>query len=210
MLDRRELDAAIYDGFWGLLGLCALLDILPGYADASLWRETIRNSAEQALLISRRNPWGLAACYWYKDDPGGGIRAGSACYKYFPRIGSFIIGNNLEILAKALFLIRCARYADNGKACIAAACRQVDWVFGLNPFNSSTVEGVGRNQPQRLINVDEFIPPTPQIPGAVMTGIGACPGDDIPEQGRGCTAEYDLPPTSMLIWVLKELSELES
>ena len=91
--------------------------------------------------------------------------------------------------------------------CFPVAYRQVDWVLGCNPVDTSTVEGVGRNQPERLINGDEFFPPVPQIPGAVMTGAVGDAKDDLAAFRGGVEGEYDMPPTSMLMWAMLELAE---
>jgi hypothetical protein len=69
------------------------------------------------------------------------------------------------------------------------AQRQLDWILGCNPFDASAVEGVGYNQPHRGF-YGEFFPPTPQIPGAVSTGITA--GSFTPA-GYGFANEYDMP-----------------
>jgi len=81
----------------------------------------------------------------------------------------------------------------------------VDWILGCNPFDSSTVEGVGYNQPTLFVSC-EFFPPTPQIPGAVKTGIIGDDRDE-PMQYGWVATEYDMPPTSLLMWFLSELPE---
>ena len=52
----------------------------------------------------------------------------------------------------------------------ALAQRQLDWILGVNPFDASTMTGVGRNQPKQFVT-GEFKPVTPLIDGAVMNGI---------------------------------------
>jgi hypothetical protein len=58
----------------------------------------------------------------------------------------------------------------------------------------------------RFVNGNEFFPPTPQIPGAVMTGIQGDANDNPEPFGNNCSTEYDMPPTVMLMWFLCELS----
>ncbi len=140
-----------------------------------------------------------------------GRPGGTARYRYFFRYqgpkGSIVLGPNHDILGSALFLLRAHRLTGRQRD-FDVACRQIDWVLGCNPFDASTVEGVGLNQPLRFINGDEFFPPTPQIPGAVMTGIQG-DADDNPEPfGNNCSTEYDMPPTAMLMWMLSELSSI--
>mgnify|MGYP001263500744 CR=1 FL=1 len=110
-------------------------------------------------------------------------------------------------MGNALFLLRAHKITGNRRY-RDIAYRQLDWILGCNPFDASTVEGVGRNQPERLINTDEFFPPTPQIPGAVMTGICGTQEDEPAELGLGSDVEYDMPPTSLLMWLLVELQEI--
>jgi hypothetical protein len=115
------------------------------------------------------------------------------------------MGPNHDILGNALFLLRAGRLTGE-KRYFDAACRQIDWVLGCNPFDASTVEGIGLNQPLRFVNCGEFFPPTPQIPGAVTTGIQGDDSDNPEPFGNNCSTEYDMPPTAMLMWLLSELS----
>jgi hypothetical protein len=165
--------------------------------------------ASQKCNMAERNPWGLIPCYWYADRPGAGRPAGTARYHYFFRFngpkGRLESGPNFDILGSALFLLRASRLTGD-KRYFGTACRQVDWLLGVNPFDASTVEGVGLNQPLRFINCGEFFPPTPQIPGAVMTGIQGDDNDNPAPFGNNCSTEYDMPPTAMLMWMLGELS----
>jgi hypothetical protein len=116
-----------------------------------------------------------------------------------------VVGQNADLIGNALFLRR-ARQISGNEECFNIACRLVDWVLGCNPSNASSVEGVGNNQPPRFMNGDEFCPPTPQIPGAVMTGITGTEDDEPAPFGTLCDVEYDMPPTSLLIWVLTEMA----
>ena len=77
-------------------------------------------------------------------------------------------------------------------------------------LNASTVEGVSRNQPQRLLNTNEFNPKTPQIPGAVMTGIAGFLETDEPVVKINLANEYDMPATSFMLMLLIRLQQLEN
>jgi len=203
--DGSGLAADTYDGVLGLLGMCSLVQLRPEHKDAGRWKDAVCLRAEQRCQMAQRNPWGLTPSYWYAEDPGGGRPAGSGFYRYFSREFAMVIGNNFEVLGNALFLLR-ARQICGDKRCFSVACRQLDWVLGCNPCNASTVEGVGRNQPERYINDDAFVPPTPQIPGAVMTGITGTEDDRPAPFGTLCDVEYDMPPTALLMWLLTELA----
>lgn len=203
----KELDTSPFDGLWGPLGLCWAADALRGHGDREKWIGAIRKIARQAILSADKNPWGLVPVFWEKEKTGGGRPGGSMYYHYFTKQADDPIGLNFAILTKALFLIKAAGFTPHPSKCFEIAQRQVDWILGCNPFDASTCEGIGYNQEPRLINPDEFIPPVPQIPGAVQTGISSLPGEDIPRLGSECgvTTEYDMPPTALLIWTLCEL-----
>lgn len=203
---QAEYAHAYTDGFFGPMGLCELLAAQPEHADAPRWRTAIQRIVDQQLAGAARNPWGVIPVYWYAEDPGGARKAGDAYFKYFYRHDTFNVGINADILGCALFLLRAGRLLGDPR-CFAVACRQVDWVLGCNPLDASTVEGVGRNQPERLINGDEFFPPVPQIPGAVMTGAVGDANDEMAPFRMGVDSEYDMPPTSMLIWAMLEIAE---
>jgi hypothetical protein len=151
----------------------------------------------------------LVASYWYAEDPGVGRPSGSAYYRYFylfPIYRQLRLGVNRDISGAAQFLLRVYKMTGDRRY-LDVACRQIDWILGCNPMNISTVEGVGRNQPERLINFDEFFPPTPQIPGGVMTGITGTVVDTPSDFEGNSEAEYDMPPTATLMWLMTELEK---
>lgn len=159
-----------------------------------------------------RGLWGLIPSYWYAPAPGVGRAAGSGCCRYFLHFrgpkGEIRVGANGDISNAALFLLRAYRVTGDAR-CLAVAQRQVDWIMGCNPFDASTIEGVGLNQPLRFINDSEFFPPVPQIPGAVMTGIMG-DADDNPEPfGNNCSTEYDMPVGAPLMWLLSEMASVD-
>jgi len=92
---------------------------------------------------------------------------------------------------------------------VVARSRVHRWILGCNPLAASTVEGIGYNQIWRYVP-NEFYPPTPQIPGAVMIGIE---GDEKDQPVRyrnhhpsvGCS-EYDMPVTAEFLWWLAEIT----
>jgi hypothetical protein len=204
---REELTAA---SMFGAIGLAELALLRPQHADAPRWKHAVELMAAQKCDMSERNPWGLIPSYWYADRPNAGRPGGTARYRYFFRFqnasgGMLQSGPNLDALGNAIFLMRACRLTGE-KRSFDVACRQIDWVLGCNPFDASTVEGVGQNQPMRFVNGGEFFPPTPQIPGAVMTGIQGTPDDNPEPFGNNCSTEYDMPPTALLMWTLSELA----
>jgi hypothetical protein len=207
--EKTKLNAANMVGAWGPIGLCLLVEELQTDDDRrNVWLETIIKISKQLVIGSGKNPWGLVPNYWYEKDTGGCRKGGSYYYKYFIYENDMGIGLNYDLLLKALFLLKSAKFTEFSNECKDVSGRQVDWVLGCNPFNASTCEGVGYNQPQLLINNDEFIPPVPQIPGAVQTGIGCIPGTDSPDiDVNPVTCEYDMPCTALLMWTIKEMLE---
>ncbi len=83
---------------------------------------------------------------------------------------------------------------------------QLDWILGVNPFDASTMTGVGQNQPKQFVT-GEFKPVTPLIDDAVMNGIGGTP-DDAPglKPGSWQTCEYWTPTVCYTMWLMSELA----
>ncbi len=192
----------------GALGPIALLRLAQRLGDAGdKYLASARRYAGHLLAGAGRNPYGLIPCYWYtKPVPGSRAAGQDAWYRYFA--DDYAFGCNKEILGRALFLL--ALFEQTGEAAYQdAAARTVNFVLGVNMLNASTVEGVGRNQPQRLINTTEFEPKTPQIPGAVMTGIAGWPNTDEPYVHISLANEYDMPATSFMLLLLTRLQKME-
>ncbi len=86
------------------------------------------------------------------------------------------------------------------------AHRHLDWALGVNPFDSSMIFGIGRNQSPTYPSL-EMIPPVPDIEGAVFQGILG-DEDDIPLLVPGCyiTGEFWMPHQASLLWLMAELS----
>ncbi len=189
----------------GPFGLCRLISLCPGHKDSARWSRAVEKSADRLLRTASRNPWGLVAPYAFNSPSKDTRSDGSGFYSYFYHY-MWSLGSNMRLLGCALFLIHAAAVTARDKF-LETACRQIDWIIGCNPLNRSTVEGIGRNQPERLMNTFQFFPPVPQIPGAVMTGI---PGDEMDnprEFAGGTEAEYDMPGTGLLMWIMGELSK---
>lgn len=201
---KSEIASCTYFSIFGALGLCELAKVAKQHPHRRRWLDAVERIAEQYCVMSQRNPFGLIPSYWYATDPGRARKAGSAFYRYFYDQYGLRIGLNLEILSRAIFLLRAYDHFHHRRYW-NTACRQIDWVLGCNPFDMSTVEGLGYNQPMRLMS-EEFYPPTPQIPGAVMTGILGDESDE-PVPAGGILHEYDIPPTSILMWLLAELQQ---
>jgi hypothetical protein len=206
----------------GLLGLCDLLDLAPGHPRAGRWRACLERVALQHAWSAARNPWGRVPGCWTSSagNPvdaafsfsaegarpegqysGGRLAARATAPEHTCVLDYYPSLYNQEITGAALFLLRAARLLGE-PAYRGIAQRQLDWVVGCNPFDVSSVEGVGYNQPHRGL-FGEFFPPTPQIPGAVSVGISK---KSISPQAYGLDNEYDMPPTGQVLWLMAELS----
>ncbi len=201
---KKQLASHCNDGQFGEIGLCDLYTLHSSHKDAAKWKEAIILAADQRCNMSQKNPWGLVPTYYFMDNPGGGKHVGGGYYRYFYNV--FPFGVNLDIAKSALFLMKAYKITGNDLY-LQVAQRQIDWILGCNPFAASTIEAVGRNQPERFINPIEFFPPVPQIAGAVMTGIGGNKNNDVISITEGTCTEYDMPANVMLLWLFSEMSK---
>lgn len=119
-------------------------------------------------------PWNVRA-----DSLPYSKNIGDLWYRNFLHVG---INRHLAKDGKAF--LRIGRFIDQ-KEWIVMAQKQLDWIYGCNPLNASTVTNIGHNQPSLFkTGAREFRPPIPPLTGGVMTGIGGdymdypvtCPG----------------------------------
>ena len=89
----------------------------------------------------------------------------------------------------------------------ASAQKQLDWILGSNPFNSSTMVGVGYNHPAHFAG-SSFRPLVRVLPGAVLNGLGGN-DEDMPMIGNGNwqISEYWTPMVAYTLWLMGELSK---
>jgi len=199
----------IYRGSWHLVSLCELLELFPDHPDAPRWKKAIELYCREYLApMTARNNFGIVPYGLYTGkDPGGGRRIGYYWYRWFMEINQpWWVGINSNLASAGVGLFKAARLLkDPGLAVIAQ--RQLDWILGVNPFNSSTVIGVGRNNPAHYDVSYWFNPGTPVIPGAVMNGIGGT-SNDMPDQkpGEWETCEYWTPMVCYTMWLMSELT----
>jgi len=197
----------IFHGCLHLIGLCDLLASFPDDADAPLWRSAIQMYCQDYLLaISEQNSFGIVPFGFYGgEDPGGNRRVGNYWYRFFMEPNrSWWVGINSNLASAGVGLIKAARILKEPRLA-ALAQRQLDWILGVNPFDASTVESVGYNQPKQFVT-SEFRPATPHIPGAVMNGIGGTT-DDQPDLKPGAwqTCEYWTPMVCYTMWLMAEI-----
>jgi hypothetical protein len=207
--------AESYFYFWhtsGPLGLCELLELLPNHADAAVWRRSILRLAGAYRSLSDRNPWGLVPGRWFfvgKDSQTGpGNEAADGDTLESNTVFDLPSGEDTHEWGAAgggrsfLYAYHQFLYNVDDMSYSRVAGRQLDWVMGCNPLDSSTIEGVGYNQPQRGL-FGEFFPPTPQIPGAVSCGIQS---DSFDLRKSGLRNEYDMPAVGQVMWCMADLA----
>jgi hypothetical protein len=211
---RAEPYAQLPDGNVPLIALCQLLETFPNHPSAAKWKEALRLHCDYLLRMSERNPFGLIPYSLYKDkDPGGDRRLGSCWYRYFAALPKdsrgregWWVGINAHVASNGVGLARAGRLLGDARLGQLAQ-RQLDWIVGVNSFDASTMEDVGRNQPRQFVT-GEFRPQTPHIPGAVMNGIGGHE-DDSPwlRAGSWQTCEYWTPMVGYTMWLMAELQK---
>jgi hypothetical protein len=201
----REPVREIMHGNLPLLAMCDLLSVLPQHPDAQRWRETLALHVEHVKAMAARSAFGIIPFGVYSQNPGGNRKIGNYWYRYFMRqtgednsTSTWWVGTNAHLASNGLGLVRASRIlGDAGLAAIAQ--RQLDWILGGNPFNASTMSGVGANQPALYRN-RTLNPPTPVIPGGVMNGLGGSPEDEcICQSGEWTTCEYWTPMVSYVM-----------
>lgn len=190
-----------------LSGLCQLYETNPGHPDAPRWKEAIRMYCDDYLVkIIEINNFSLVPVGLYKSaDPGGNQKIGKYWLRYLTVTAdnAFAGGINANITSTGISLILASKILQDAKY-LTYAQRQIDWIVGLNPLNTSTIEEVGHNQPVRFINKTLNIPPL--IAGAVMNGIGGTK-EDTPHliAGSWQNCEYWTPQVAQTMWLMAEL-----
>jgi len=210
--NKPEPFRAIMHGNLPLLALCQALETFPAHPDAPLWRHGLRLHTDFLQSLAQRAAFGTIPFGLYADrDPGGSRRLGSYWYRWFmkprdenPSAGEWWVGINAHLASNGVGLCKAGRILKLPQL-MQLAQRQLDWILGVNPFATSTVTGVGRNQPQ-LFQTDEFTPPTPLIAGGVMNGLGGSANDEVVlAAGEYNTCEYWTPMTAYTMWLMAEL-----
>lgn len=208
----------VYQGF-APLGLCAVAEAMATDAAAPRWRAALARFTDGfAAFFSAANAFGILPYYVFRDTATPEVRTrGGKSYRYFLNPSHTVItvpgsktipwqtGNHGTIAGFGLALSAIGRLLGQNAAHHLAQ-RQLDWVLGLNPFDSCQVLGIGRNNPVRYPPLD-FMPPPPEIVGAGLQG--AC-GDDYDEPqivgGYYGSGEYWMPQHSWILGLMATLS----
>ncbi|HET9485864.1 MAG TPA: glycoside hydrolase family 9 protein, partial [Chryseosolibacter sp.] len=142
----------IWHGCLEFISLCDLVQAFPAHKDGASWKQMIAKYSTQYLLfMSQKNSFGLIPFGLYSEgDPGGNRKAGSYWYRYFMEPDpTWWVGINSNIASAGVGLIKAARILNDPRLKTLAQ-RQLDWIVGVNPFNSSTIAMVGYNHPKHF------------------------------------------------------------
>jgi len=207
-LSDHEPYKNIWNGCQAFIGLSDLVLMFSKDEDVPLWKSMIKEYAEHyLLLLSQKNSFGIVPFGLYEKDPGGNRKIGTYWYRYFmePKL-EWWVGINSNIASAGIGLLKAANVLKDDRM-KAAAQKQLDWIFGSNPFNSSTMEGAGYNHPVHFAG-SSFLPSVPVLPGAVLNGLGG-DDEDMPVTGNGDwqISEYWTPMVAYTLWLMAELSE---
>lgn len=202
----------ISDGCLDFISMSDLITAFPTHKDANLWKEMVSSYANNYLtFMSQKNSFGIVPYgLFLKQDPGGNRKTGDYWYRYFmhPEL-SWWVGINANLASAGVGLMKAAKILNDPKL-KAVAQKQLDWIIGCNPFNSSTIISVGYNQPIQMIG-SEFKPYTPLIPGAVMNGLGG-DKDDMPfliTRNNYNQSEYWTPMVAYTLWLMAEITSAQ-
>lgn len=190
----------------GVIVLADLCDALPAHPKCPKWKESLRSYLQDYLLVlSNKNAFGIVPAYLSLTETGGG-QTGAKMQRNVGRLYYQYLcdnrGANKILARKAILLARGAKILNNPKLS-HAAWRQVNWILGSNPLNTSTVFGVGQNQPKLY---KEWL--APRTDGMVLQGIGGG-SKDMPylRQGHWRHCEMELHNTA---WFAQAIFELLS
>ncbi|MDZ7608367.1 MAG: glycoside hydrolase family 9 protein [Cyclobacteriaceae bacterium] len=205
--DKKEPYRNIWNGCMEFFALSDLVTLFPGHPDTVVWKEMISRYARNYLIaISQKNHLGIVPFGVFTEkDPGGNRKAGNLWYRYTMQPNpEWWVGINANLAASGVGLLKASVLLDDPQL-RAAAQRQLDWIIGNNPFNSSTLIGIGYNHPKHFPG-STFSPQTPVINGAVMNGLGGNE-QDAPEIGTGNwqISEYWTPMVAYTLWLMAEL-----
>jgi hypothetical protein len=153
------------------------------------------------MVVTKTNAFSIPPFLIRKDTLSSGKRIGQYWYKNFLHVGinQHLARTGAGLVAAAEVLKR-PEYAR-------IAQKQLDWIYGANPFNASTVNEIGYNQPALFKTTEgEYRPHTPELTGGVMTGIGSDPDDNITLfPGYWWTTEYWSPTVTYTMILANKL-----
>jgi hypothetical protein len=161
--------------------------------------------------FDEKSSYGIVPMALYRNNPGGNRKAGDYYYRWCyvnHEDKEWWNGINPRIGYAGALLVRGGMLTNSPKA-IRVGQQQLDFIYGCNPFNSSTVTGLGYNQPD-YFKTSGFVPHTPETVGAVMAGIGSSEEDQpVLLPGWWQTTEYWMEAVTGTMMLLNELNNYQ-
>jgi hypothetical protein len=161
--------------------------------------------------FDKRSSYGNIPLAMYRNNPGGDRKAGDYFYRWCyvnHKDNEWWNGINPLLGYAGAYLVRGGMLTGNQDA-IRIGQQQIDFIYGCNPFNASTVTGLGYNQPE-YFKTSEFVPVTPLTVGAVMAGIGSSDEDQpVLLPGWWQTTEYWMEAVAGTMMALNELNNYQ-
>lgn len=204
----REPYKNISRGCIDFISLCDMVKEFPTHKNVAMWKEIIKGYANQYLaFMSQKNSFGIIPFGLFtQPDTVANKKVGNYWYRYFDQPER--LGINANLASAGIGLLKASVVLNDPKM-KSLSQRQLDWIVGVNPFNSSTIVLVGHNNPKQY-NTSEFKPNTPLIPGAVMNGLRGDRADqpDI-ANGNWQVSEYWTPMVAYTCWLMAEITKAE-
>ena len=195
------------------VGLATVLEALPRDPDAPRWRAALARWQGFVTDFERANGFGVTPQLPYAPASAPRVRTREGRrFRYFLDTGATRLlcpgtrpipwhtGHNGVVAGNGVALAMIAR-ATGDREAARLAQRCWDWMLGVNPLDSTTILGFGRNNPTRYPPID-FTPPPPFIAGAGLQGfVGADDDQPVIIGGYYGTGEYWLPQHSWMLWL---------
>lgn len=161
---RRPFWHAVEAGL-PVVALLRCLELEPDRARRAALLDTVTASLKFELGITSEvvNPFGLARQY---VQGTGSPRRAAFFMPHDNESGYWWQGENARLASLAAAALLAARRLPEpvGEALRRYAVNQLDWILGLNPFDSCMLQGRGRNSP-------DYLPGFPNAPGGICNGI---------------------------------------
>ncbi len=184
------------------------IETFPEHPDVERWKDAVELWVDEYVQVfAARNPFGLLPYAMYETKPedneafeyrhlGDGLM-----FRYF--LAGCHYMSNARYSMSAVALAKAAKVLGR-PSLMSDAYRLLEWVHGANPWQISTMNGVGVKQPDPL----SF--QMGRIPGGVTLGPG---GDeqDMPAymHPRACRDEYYGYQTSQFMWATLALEDMD-
>ncbi len=202
----------VMSGHREVTALSEFAEILPGHELAVRCRQAVERFAERFYIpFTRTNVYRVVPWIIVRDTVlASGKRYGNFYYRNLLHVGV-----NRHLASNGRGLLYAARLTGKQEL-ERIAQHQLDWIYGANPFNASSVTGIGYNQPPIFrTGPGEFSPPTPELTGGVMVGIGSdqrdnpnfCPGWWWTTEYWSPTVSYTIMTANMLVLAEKRKTD---